>query len=222
MIRMYEARDSKDKNWYSFDNLIDMYDEDPINYKYVSQRLECPCCGEKIVTCKIDDDSSELFSKRSEHKKNCDYYGFKLSQNKVKQQLNSDYDFAKEYHGVIHGHPETNKAIGRRNIERLLSDDDFMVTKMFYGQVQIRTAHSKDEERYINYSVKAPKGDAITLSFQKSVFESLEQEMLFLKGNVNKECYILFIGSINKYDDYRNIVIERPNQLVIRELYMKK
>lgn len=219
---MYEARDRKDSHWYSLELLEKMYDNEPVNYSYVHKRLECPCCGEEILKCKIDEEFAEITSKRSEHKKTCDYYGFKLNQNKVKQQLNNGYDFIKEYHGIIHGHPETQKAIGRRGIERRLSEDDFMVTKMFYGNVVIKTAHSKDESKYVNFSVKAPRGDAITLSFQQPVFESLKAEIEFLTNNVDKTIFIAFIGSINKYDEYFNIVIDKPCQIIIKDLYLKK
>ncbi len=222
MIKMYEARDRKDEHWYSLEMLEKMYDNEPVNYSYVHKRLQCPCCGEEILTCKIDEEFAEITSKRSEHKKNCDYYGFKLSQNKVKQQLNSGDMFEKEYHGLIHGHPETKKAIGRRGIERRLSEDDIMITKMFYGNVVIKTAHSKDESKYINFSVKAPRGEAITLSFQQPVFESLKSEIDYLNQNLDKSIFIAFIGSIKQYDEYFNVVIDKPNQLVIKDLYLKK
>lgn len=222
MIRMYEARDRKDGYWYSLENLEKMYDNEPVNYSYVHKRLECPCCGEEVLTCKIDDEIAEITSKRSEHKSTCDYYGFKLNQNKVKQKLNNLDDFSKEYHGVIHGHPETKKAIGRRGIERKLSEDDIMVTKLFYGNVVIKTAHSKDEEKYLNFSIKAPKGDAITLSFQKPVFESLKPEIDYLLNNIDKTAFICFIGSIKQYDEYYNVVIDKPNQVVIKDLYLQK
>lgn len=222
MIRMYEARDRKDGYWYSLKLLEEMYDDEPVNYSYVHKRLECPCCGEEVLKCSIDDEFAEITSKRSEHKKTCDYYGFKLNQNKVKQRLNSGDDFKAEYHGIIHGHPETNKAIGRRGIERRLSEDDVMVTKMFYGNVVIKTAHSKDESKYINFSIKAPRGDAITLSFQQSVFESLKAEIEFLTANIDKTTFLAVIGSIKQYDEYYNLVIDKPNQIVIKELYLNK
>ncbi|WOO86480.1 hypothetical protein RZE82_05045 [Mollicutes bacterium LVI A0039] len=222
MIRMYEARDRKDKYWYSLDNLEKMHDNDALNYSYVHKRLECPCCENQVLTCKIDEEFAEILSKRSEHKKTCDYYGFKLSQNKVKQQLNSLDGFTKEYHGVIHGHPETDKAIGRRGIERRLTEDDLLVTKMFYGNAVIKTAHSRDEEKYLNFSVKAPKGDAITLSFQKSVFDSLKPEIDYLNANLDKELFICFIGSIKKNEKYFNLIIDKPNQIVIKDLYLNQ
>lgn len=221
MIRMYEARDRKDGYWYSLQQLEKMYDNEKVNYSYVHKRLECPCCGNEVLTCKIDDEVADLTSKRSEHKKTCDYYGFKLNQNKVKQSLNSGYDFVKEYHGIFHGHPETQKAIGRRGIERRLSEDDIMITKMFYGNVVIKTAHSKDESKYLNFSVKAPRGDAITLSFQQPVFSSLKAEIDYLTANLDKSLFIAFIGSIKKVDDYYNVVIDKPNQLMIKELYLQ-
>ncbi len=222
MIRMYEARDRKDEHWYSLADLEKMYDNEKVNYSYVHKRLECPCCGEEILTCKIDEEIAEITSKRSEHKKTCDYYGFKLNQNKVKQQLNSLDSFEKEYHGVIHGHPETKKAIGRRGIERKLSEDDIMVTKLFYGNVVVKTAHSKDEDKYLNFSIKAPRGNAITLSFQKPVFDSLKPEIEHLMNNIDKTIFICFIGSIKQYDEYYNVVIDKPNQIVIKDLYLQR
>lgn len=222
MIRMYEARDRKDGYWYSLEQLEKMYDNEKVNYSYVHKRLECPCCGNQIVKCKIDEEHAELTSQRSEHKITCDYFGFKLNQTKVKQSLNSGYDFSKEYHGIIHGHPETNKAIGRRGIERRLSEDDIMVTKMFYGNVVVKTAHSKDETKYLNFSVKAPRGDAITLSFQQPVFAALKPELDYLTVNIDKTLFICFIGSLKKIDGYYNLVIDKPNQIVIKDLYLKK
>lgn len=220
MIRMYEARDRKDGYWYSLQQLEKMYDNEKVNYSYVHKRLECPCCGNEVLKCNIDEEVADLTSKRSDHKKTCDYYGFKLNQNKVKQSLNAGYDFHKEYHGIFHGHPETQKAIGRRGIERRLSEDDIMVTKMFYGNVVIKTAHSKDESKYINFSVKAPRGDAITLSFQQPVFAPLKAELDYLTANLDKSLFIAFIGSIKKVDDYYNLVIDKPNQLMIKDLYL--
>ncbi len=222
MIRMYEARDRKDEHWYSLADLEKMYDNEKLNYSYVHKRLECPCCGEEILTCKIDEEIAEITSKRSEHKKTCDYYGFKLNQNKVKQQLNSLDSFEKEYHGIIHGHPETKKAIGRRGIERRLSEDDIMVTKLFYGNVVVKTAYSKDEDKYLNFSIKAPRGNAITLSFQKPVFDSLKAEIEYLTNNIDKSIFVCFIGSIKQYDEYYNVVIDKPNQIVIKDLYLQK
>lgn len=221
MIRMYEARDSKDQFWYSLEDLEKMHDDEPINYSYVHKRLECPCCGEKIVTAKIDDQFAEITSKRNLHRKNCDYFGFKLNQTKVKQLVNSDYDFRKEYHGVIHGHPETNKAIGRRGINRRFSEDDIMVTKLFYGNVIIKSAYSKDESKYINFSVKAKRGDALTLSFDKVVFDSLKTEIDYLNSHIDQELFICVIGSIKKYDSYHNLVIKKANQIVIKDIFKK-
>lgn len=222
MMKMYEARDRKDKYWYSLEDLEKMYDHDHLNYSYVHKRLECPSCGEEILTCKIDDDVALITSKRNEHRKNCDYYGFKLSQNKVKQQLNSNYDFQKEYHGILHGHPETNKAIGRRSIERKLSEDDIFVTKLFYGNVIVKESYTKDESKYLNYSLKAPKGDAITISFQQSAFESLKDEIKYLNESIDKQVFVCIIGSIKQVDEYFNLVIDKPNQIIIKDLYMKK
>lgn len=221
MMKMYEARDRKDKYWYSLEDLEKMYDHDHLNYSYVHKRLECPSCGLEILTCTIDEDIALITSKRNEHSKTCDYYGFKLNQNKVKQQLNNGYDFQKEYHGVIHGHPETNKAIGRRSIERKLSEDDVFVTKLFYGNVIVKESYTKDESKYLNYSLKAPKGDAITISFQQSVFDSLKDEISYLNESIDKQTFVCIIGSIKQVDEYFNLVIDKPNQIVIKELYLK-
>lgn len=220
MIKMYEARDRKDGYWYSLLDLENMHDYEPVNYSYVHKRLQCPCCEQQILTCTIDDDQALITSKRSKHLKTCDYYGFKLNQNKVKQLLNQGYSFKKEYHGIIHGHPETNKAIGRRSIERKLSEDDILVTKMFYGNVIVKTAHSKDEGKYLNFSIKSPKGDAITLSFQMACFTPLKEEIKYLQDNLDKTVFILFIGSIKKHEEYYNVVIDKHNQLVVKDLYL--
>ncbi len=216
MVKMYEARDSKDDYWYSLDDLCDMYEDEPVNYSYVHKRLECPCCKEKVVNCHIDEENEVLESKRNLHKENCDYYGFKLNQTKVKQKLNKLDSFSEEYAGIFSGKPVTKKAIGRRNIERKLSDDDFYVVKMFYGNVIVKTAHTKDEDRYLNFSIKAPKGDAITLSFQKNVFEDLVKEIEFLKANIDENIEIAVIGTITENDEYKNMVIDKCNQVRIK------
>ncbi len=217
MIKMYEARDSKDGYWYSLDDLCNMYDDEPVNYSYVHKRLECPCCGEKIIKCEIDDEQEILESKRNLHQKNCDYYGFKLNQTKVKQKLNKLDPFTEEYMGVFNKKPVTNKAIGRRCIERRLSDDDFYVVKMFYGSVIVKTAHSKDEDKYVNFSIKAPKGDAITLSFQKCVFASLASEIEYLKSMIDENVEIAVIGSLTENGEYKNVVIDKENQIKINK-----
>lgn len=222
MIKMYEVRDRKDGYWYSIDDMIKMYDDEPVNYSYVHKRLECPCCGEQILKCHIDKDDAYIESKRSKHKSTCDYYGFNLNQNKVKQRLNSGDDFTKEFHGIIHGHPETKKAVPRRGIERRLSEDDIHITKIFYGNVLIKPAYSKDETKYINFSVKAPKGDAITISFQQKCFAALKDEIEYLNSNIDKQIFILFIGSITEVGEYKNIVIRNKNQFCIKDLYLQK
>ncbi len=217
MIKMFEARDSKDGYWYSLDDLCDMYEDEPVNYSYVHKRLACPCCGEKIVNCQIDDEHEVLESKRNLHQKNCDYYGFKLNQTKVKQKLNKLDPFADEYNGVFSGKPITKKAIARRCVERRLSDDDFYVVKLFYGKVIVKTSHSKDEAKYLNFSIKSPKGDAITLSFQKCVFEKLANEIEYLKNNIDNEIEIAVIGTLTENGEYKNIVIDKENQVKIKK-----
>lgn len=219
MIRMYEARDKKDKYWYSLADLEKMYDDEPINYSYVHKRLECPCCGNEVLTCKIDEDFATITSKRNEHKPSCDYFGYKLNQNKVKQLLNNGYSFQDEYFGIIKGQPKVDKAIGRRSIERLLSEDDFMITKLFYGNVVIKSAHSKDETKYKNFSIKAAKGNAITLSFHSQVLKELANEIQFLEQHIDKTLFICFIGSIKQIEEYSNLIIDKPNQIFIKELH---
>ena len=84
---VYELINYKDKNIYSLDEMIDMYDNDKLNYSFVSKRICCPCCELKINEIKIDDETASIKSKRSEHEPNCDYYGLKISQNDIKKMI---------------------------------------------------------------------------------------------------------------------------------------
>ncbi len=216
MIKMYEVVDSKDGNWYSLDDMIEMYDNQPTNYHYVHTRLKCPSCGERIITCHISEDDAYIESKRALHKKKCDFYGFKLNQNKIKKRLNEGDPFASEYQALIANEPITNKAIGRKSINRRLCEDDIFVYKLFYGQVLVKTAYTKDGTKYKNFSIKAPKGNAITLSFQAAVFSDLAPHINFLENNIDKVIDIYFIASIKQIDDYYNAVIDKKSQIIIK------
>ena len=123
MTQMYEVMDYKDKNIYSLDEMIDMYDNDKLNYSFVSKRICCPCCELKITDIKIDDESASIRSKRSEHKPDCDYYGLKISQNDIKKMIKNKekFDFENKY---------PKKRLPQKSIERKLTEDDFDITKL--------------------------------------------------------------------------------------------
>ncbi len=219
MIKMYEARDSKDNYWYSLTDLEQMYDEEQVNYSFVHKRLVCPCCGHARLTCSINDDTAILTSMRKDHLLTCDYYGFKLNQNKVKKQLNNLQSFDHEYCLIFNNQQFPQKAIARKSIERKFSEDDILITKLFYGTVTIKSAHSKDKSKYINFSLKARKGQALTISFQAIVFTSLKNEIDFLNNNIDSDVTIAIIGSIKQTYDYYNLVIDKPNQIAIKSLF---
>ncbi len=204
MIRMFEVRDSKDENLYSLDDMVEMYDEEPVNYSYVSKRLCCPHCGEKNIKIQIDENFERISSSRMSHKKWCDYYGHKIPQKKIKKIVT---DPLKVMEVLMNGEIDS-KIFPKRSIERYLSADDFEIYKIFYGDVVIKTAYSKDESRYKNYSLKAPKGEIINISFNSDIFKESEQLIKKLDQNINNTVRVKFIANLYDYDDYVNAKIE--------------
>jgi len=209
MTQMYEVMDYKDKNIYSLDEMIDMYDNDKLNYSFVSKRICCPCCELKITDIKIDDESASIRSKRSEHKPDCDYYGLKISQNDIKKMIKNKekFDFENKY---------PKKRLPQKSIERKLTEDDFDVYKLFYGRVMLKSAHSKDETRYKNYSIKALKGDVIGISITSGLFISGKEIIKKLDNNFEKEVDVKFLGIITKNDKYNNMVLKHFELIEIK------
>ncbi len=204
MIRMFEVRDSKDQNLYSLDDMVEMYDDEPVNYSYVSKRLCCPHCGEKNIKIQIDDKFERISSTRTSHKKWCDYYGNKIPQKKIKSLITDPLKIM----NIMSNNELDGKYFPKRNIERYLSADDFEIYKIFYGQVVVKTAYSKDESRYKNYSLKAPKGEAINISFNSDIFKDAEKIIKQLDKLIDQTVEIKFIASLYDYDDYVNAKIE--------------
>lgn len=214
MIRMFEVRDSKDENLYSLDEMVQMYEEEPVNYSYVSKRLCCPHCGEKNLKIQIDDNFERISSRRLSHKKWCDYYGQKISQKEIKKLIQDPLKIMQ----IMQNNKIEEKYFPKRNIERYLSADDFEIYKIFYGDVIVKTAYSKDESRYKNYSIKAPKGEAIGISFSSEIFESAAAIIKQLDDNVDKTVKIKFIANLYDINDYVNAKIEASHLIKIEQI----
>ncbi len=204
MIKMYEVRDSKDNNLYSLEEMVEMYEDEPVNYSYVSRRLCCPHCLKKKINIQIDDYFERITSKRSDHLPWCDYYGQKLSQREIKKLLVDDGKIT----DVFAGKSINNKVFPKRNIERYLSADDFDVYKLFYGIVSIREAYSKDDSKYKNFALKAPKGEIINISFPKELLAKNEDLIMRIEENIGGTFEIKFIANLYEIDDYVNATIE--------------
>lgn len=212
MIKMYEVRDSKDGNLYSLVDMVDMYDEEPVNYSYVSKRLECPHCGKKNIRIRITDDFASITSRREQHEVLCDYYPVNINQRQIKKLISDKVDFSNYFDDFRNKAP---KQIPRKSLERLLAADDFDVYKLFYGQVVLKTAHSKDESRYVNYSIKAPKGDIINLTFKGPLIAQMASTIEVLDAQINKTIDVMFIGLIKEVDTYNNVIIEHPSMFQV-------
>lgn len=207
MIRMYEVMDSKSKRVYTLGELIDMYDEKHEDYDYVIKRLICPSCGLKVSEIEINDKDSTIKTKRDEHKVSCDFHGFKYSQSKIKRDIKNNIDLLSNFNP----YDENTPNLPKKNIERILCCEDIDVFKVLYGKVRIKTAHSKDELRYINFSLKAPRGDIITISFQDDAIKSFEKGIKLFSENIGMVIDVKILGSITKFGDYNNIIIKNPN-----------
>ncbi len=207
MIKMYEVRDSKDSNLYSLEEMVEMFEDEPVNYSYVSRRLCCPHCLEKNVKIQIDDYFERITSKKNEHLPWCDYYGQKLSQREIKKLLTDESKIS----DVFNEKMINNKVFPKRNIERYLSADDFGIVKLFYGTVSIREAYSKNESKYKNFAIKAPKGEIINISFSKEFIKNNQDLIMQIENNLNETFEIKFIANLYEIDDYVNATIEHEN-----------
>lgn len=214
MIRMFEVRDSKDENLYSLDEMVEMYDEEPVNYSYVSKRLCCPHCGEKNIKIQIDENFERISSKRMSHQTWCDYYGQKIPQKALKKIIADPLKMLE----VMQSNVINGKYFPKRSIERYLSADDFEIYKLFYGDVVVKTAYSKDESRYKNYSLKAPKGEAINISFNSDIFTSAAKVIETLDANINNIVSLKFVANLYDYDDYVNAKIEGAHLFKIEKV----
>lgn len=212
MLKMYEIRDSKDNNLYSLEDMVEMYEEEPVNYSYVSKRLCCPHCQSKKIKIQIDDYFERITSRKADHESWCDYAGNKLSQREIKKLLSDSEQIIKAFNFEKIG----SKVFPKRNIERYLSADDFEVYKLFYGTVTMRTAHSKDEGRYRNFAVKAPKGEIINISFGQEIIRKNPEILAEIEANLETELEIKFIAKLYEVDDYVNAIIEANNFIEIK------
>lgn len=199
MVYMYEVMDMKDGNIYSYDQMVEMYDQDHLNYSYVSKRLCCPCCKNEVIEISINDQDAIIKSKRMLHKTYCDYYGFKVSQQDMKKRIKNKIGFTDLLNN------ETKKVIPKKGIVRPFTEDDLDMLKLFYGPVIIKPAHSKDESRYRNFSFKAKRGDSFVVSFVNKT-DNLEN-IEYLEDNIDKEVNIKIIAKLTKSDKYYNMLL---------------
>ncbi len=214
MIKMDEVRDSKDDNLYSLEEMVEMYEDEPVNYSYVSRRLCCPHCRKKVIKIKINEFFERITSNEQDHHQWCDYYNPRLSQRDIKKIINDSLALKAAFNFKNNG----EKQIPRRNIERYLSADDFEVWKIFYGTVTIRTAHSKDETKYKNFAIKAPKGEIINLTFNQDVIKNDSELIKTIEDNLNQQFKIKFITRLVEVDEYVNGIIIDKDHFVIEEI----
>ncbi len=207
MIFMYEVMDKKDGNIYSYDQMVKMYDEEKTNYSYVHKRLVCPCCQRSVIAISINDDEAVIKSKRMNHRNDCDYYGFKITQQQIKQRIRNKIGFDDIK-------PSDKKKMPKKCVERRFSEDDIDMYKKYYGHVFVKKAYSKDESRYINFSFKAKRGDAFVISFStehKDVVNKLETL-------IDQEIYLSIIGQLREVDGYYNINLKHISLFNIEEV----
>lgn len=216
MFKIYEAMDAKDNNIYSLEALIFMHDEDYLNYSYVSKRLCCPCCLQKSLVVNINDHVAFLKTDHLGHEDWCDYYGIKVKQSMIKKELKKGNVFEKEFLDVINNTSNKPTRLPKKNIERSLCADDFDVYKIFYGNVIIKKAHSKDKKKYLNYSLKAPKGDIINITISANVINHAQKIILELEKTIDKMVYVYLMGKIIKKDNYYNMVIDHSMMIKIK------
>lgn len=207
MIKIYEVRDRKDEKVYSLNQMINMYDNEKTNYSYVSHRLVCPSCGKREVKIQIDEDVAYITTKRTNHRRNCDYYGFKMQQSEIKKRLQLD-KLQVEINEILNDDNHVKKPLPRKCIERPLTTDDFDAYKVFYGNVVIKKAYSKDEEKYLNYSIKAPLGDIIGLSIEAKNFKPMAEIINMFEQNIDETLNIYILGKIKEVSKYNNLIIE--------------
>jgi hypothetical protein len=217
MVTMYEVRDSKDKNIYSLDEMIEMYDHDEVNYSYVSKRLECPSCGAKNIKINITDNMSVIRSDRDSHDPSCDYYGIKLKQSFIKKELKKQNHFINEFNDIYNNNFNGDKRLPKKSIERKLTEDDYDVIKVFYGKVSVKNAHSKDVSRYINFSLKAPKGDIINLTITRNAFIHAKDLVKELNKALEHNLDVYLMGKIVNVNGYNNITIEHSSMIKIKK-----
>ena len=217
MIKMYEVMDFKDKNIYSLDDMIDMYDDDHLNFSFVSKRLACPCCNVKNIIINITDDAATIRSKRNTHEIWCDYFGLKFQQSFIKKELKKGNDFKKEFDDIYNKKFKLEKRLPKKSLERLFTEDDIDVIKVFYGNVSVKNAHSKDATRYVNFSIKAPKGDILNLTITRNAFIHAKELVKELNKALDKNLDIYLMGKIVKKDGYNNMTIEHSSMIRIKK-----
>lgn len=207
---MLEVMDSKDQNIYSLAQMIEMYDYDKVNYSYVSKRLCCPCCHKKIVSININKEIAIIYAKESMHDKSCDYFGFKMSQVDIKKRIRNGEGFANEILDIKNSEYKIKRNIPKKSITRPLLADDYDIYKLFYGNVIVKKAHSKDESEYLNFAFKAPLGDIVTFSIKAKHFKEMASTIAYLNSHIDQEISIYLFGVLKKVDTYNNIELIHP------------
>lgn len=216
MIKIYEVMDRKDSNIYSLNQMINMHDNEKLNYSYVSHRLVCPSCGKREVKIVIDESSAYITTKRMHHRRNCDYYGFKMSQGEIKKRLKTD-KLQVEINEILNDDNHVKKPLPRKNIERPLTFDDFDAYKVFYGNVVIKKAYSKDEEKYLNYSIKASRGDIIGVTIEAKNFKRMSEVINLFETNIDNTLNLYILASMREVNKYNNLIIEDPEFIKVKD-----
>ncbi len=200
MIYMYEVMDKKDGNIYSLDDMINMHDNEPLNYSFVHKRIICPCCKKDVLDIFIDDEDAYIKSNRKNHFEDCDYFGFKVSQQEMKKRIKNKTGFLDLLDD------NAKKKIPKKDLSRRFTEDDIEMYKLFYGEVSVKPAHSKDDSRYKNFSLKSKKGDSVVLTILNT--KDNKDIIYYLVSNVDNYINLSIIGQLKKVDKYHNILLK--------------
>lgn len=216
MISLEEVFNSKTNKYYTLDQVLDLYDDNKDGYKSIENFFCCPSCNSDKLTISINDELGNIKCSEKDHLKSCDYYGFKLSQKKIKERIKNKIGFDAEFDDIIDETYELKKSLPKKSLMRNFVPSDYNVYKLFYGDVIIKKAYSKDEEKYLNYSLKAYYGDPVVITIQKKHFKKLENVINKLENNIDEYVTIYFLGIMNQVDEYNNLLIEHDSLLRIR------
>lgn len=219
MMKMFEVMDNKDQKVYLLNEMADMYDdEESEDYDFISRRLVCPSCKVKISDIIIDEESEIIRLKKKDHLFGCDYYGFKINQVKLKKDLAARVNLLEL---AKNEGKNTKKFFPKKCIERKISLDDIDMIKYFYGTVTLREAHSKDGSRYVNFSMKAPKGDIITISFQGAAIKAMQKDLELFNNNLGLEIEVKLIAKMVEVSDYFNVIIKNAQDFEYKVIDLK-
>ncbi len=212
MIDIFEAKDPKKDRVYSLDELINTYDYDASLFERMKKCLVCPCCDADVLNVDVNQHHAFITTKRSEHEKTCDYYGFNITQQEVKKRIRQGIGFDDLIDNL-----DVKKKLPKRSFDRRFTEDDLKMYKLFYGTALVKRAYSKDSERFINYSFKSKLGDSFVVSLQTKQFKEDDKLIKYLEANVDKEITMKVIGNLDHIDNYYNILLKHPSLFYIEE-----